>query len=163
MKRVLAAAAAVAALSVAQPTAAWAQPSQDAALSALSESRDGARERATARLAGAVGTGRFYTSAALPSGGVQALIVAAFPPAQQANALAVADCESGMRSVSGPPNSDGTRDHGVYQLNDGGTLQGLGGTVAQALDPVWNVSAARRLYDGRGWQPWVCARRLGIR
>jgi len=113
----------------------------------------------------------------LPSGGagsvpqaqVLAYIQAYFPPAQWRSAALVSMCESGFRNVVSKPNTDGTLDLGLFQLNDGGTLQGLltrdgqsPSNTALALDPGWNVRAAGRLWSERGWQPWVCAHKLGI-
>ena len=49
----------------------------------------------------------------------------------------------------------------VFQLNSGGTMQGLGLSAADALDWRANFAAARRLYLRRGWQPWVCSGRRG--
>ena len=97
-----------------------------------------------------------------------ALVKKTFPADQVGNAMAVAQCESGQRSIVGSTNSDGTTDWGVFQLNDGGTLQGslrrvgvsFGSTRAAqvaALDPVTNVKAAGAIYRDRGWAPWVCA------
>ena len=58
-------------------------------------------------------------------------------------------------------NSNGTVDRGLFQLNDGGTLQNLLGQMGQstqnvdlAFDPAWNVQAAALLFSQRGWQPW---------
>lgn len=100
---------------------------------------------------------------------IVALIEALFPPDQVEGAKAVARCESHMTSKTSPPNRNGTRDHGVFQLNDGGTLQGLltrmgedPANIALALDPEWNVRAALRLFGERGWQPWTCARKVGL-
>jgi hypothetical protein len=93
----------------------------------------------------------------------------AFPAKEWVRAEMVARCESGLRSVSSKPNANGTRDHGLFQLNDGGTLQGLLGRagadpsdIALALDPEWNARAAAELWKSRGWQPWTCAAKLGI-
>jgi len=71
-------------------------------------------------------------------------------------ALAVARCESRIRNVASAPNADGTRDWGVFQLNDGGTLQSLGGTHELALVPEWNIGAAHRLWLAHGWTRWRC-------
>lgn len=103
-------------------------------------------------------------------GSVEAIIAGVFPAAEVQRAVAVARCESGLRAglVAGP-NTDGTYDHGLFQLNDGGTLQGLllaAGEPAERFDvaaePLWNTRAARLLWERRGWQPWVCAAHLGI-
>lgn len=101
---------------------------------------------------------------------VVALIHKHFPQEEWSRAERVASCESGMRaSALSKPNKNGTRDIGVFQLNDGGTLQGLlrrsgqdENNTALALDAEWNVSAAVRLWDDRGWAPWACAAKLGI-
>jgi hypothetical protein len=104
---------------------------------------------------------------------VLALIVEHFPADQIGNAMAVARCESGHSNAIGAANANGTRDWGIFQLNDGGTLQGalrrigvsFDTTVdAQqlALDAETNVRAARDIYDSRGWAPWVCAQKTGI-
>lgn len=107
---------------------------------------------------------------ALPSdASVVSIIHAVFPQSEWSRAERVAGCESGMRSVSSKPNRNGTVDHGVFQLNDGGTLQGLlrslgedPANVSLALDPEWNVRAAHVLWQQRGWQPWTCSGKLGI-
>ncbi len=96
-----------------------------------------------------------------------------FPKDQIGNAMAVAECESGQRSIVGDTNPDGTTDWGVFQLNDAGTLQGSLRTIGvnfadtraaqvAALDPVTNVKAAGAIYRDRGWAPWVCAYRQQI-
>lgn len=96
-------------------------------------------------------------------------IHADFPASQWADAEEVFTCESGMTNKISPPNSNGTFDYGVAQLNSGGTLQDLlaafgypGGDLNQALDASWNVKAAALLYSQRGWEPWTCAHKLGI-
>ncbi len=91
-----------------------------------------------------------------------------FPEAQIGNATAIADCESGQRSMQGEPNFDGTTDWGVFQLNDGGTLQGALAAIGRgvsdkasaqrlAMDAAINVKAAAAIWRDRGWAPWVCA------
>lgn len=100
---------------------------------------------------------------------VEALIAQYFPRDQVEAASRVSLCESGQRNVTSRPNLDGTRDHGIFQINDGGTFQELArrlgddpSNVALALDAQWNVRAAAALYEARGWQPWTCARKLGL-
>jgi len=106
---------------------------------------------------------------AVPEPTVVAYIETYFPAAQWQNATLVSMCESGHRNVVSNPNTDGTVDMGLFQLNAGGTLQGLlvrdgqpPSNTALALDPAWNVRAASKLWSERGWQPWVCAHKLGI-
>lgn len=67
-------------------------------------------------------------------------------------------CESSWDHRATHRNRNGSTDWGLLQLNDGGTLQSLGITRAQALDPMTNLRAAKRLYDRRGTRPWVCSR-----
>ena len=72
------------------------------------------------------------------------------------SALNVARCESRFENVRSPQNANRTYDWGIFQLNDGGTLQELGGAPALALIPDWNVSAAHRLWQRHGWKRWRC-------
>lgn len=102
-------------------------------------------------------------------GTVEGLIRSTFPQEEWSRALRVATCESGLRNVSSKPNRDGSRDHGIFQLNDDGTLQGLLTRLGHAqsehhlaLDPTWNVRAAKVLWTERGWAPWTCAHKEGI-
>ena len=67
-------------------------------------------------------------------------------------------CESSWDHRATHRNRNGTVDYGLLQLNSGGTLQSLGITPRQALDPLTNLRAAKRLYDRRGTRPWVCSR-----
>lgn len=103
-------------------------------------------------------------------GSVEETIARAFPAAEVQRAVAVARCESGLRpDVVAGPNFDGSYDHGLFQFNDAGTLQGLlrttgrdPGNLEPAYDPEWSAVAARMLWQRRGWQPWVCAYHRGI-
>jgi hypothetical protein len=69
-------------------------------------------------------------------------------------ASGIAKCASNMDPLYSLGNTNGTRNWGVFQLYDG-TLRELGGTPRQALDPVWNIEAAHRLWarthDFRAW------------
>lgn len=100
---------------------------------------------------------------------VDVLIRKYFPAEQVDNARRISMCESGQRNVTSRPNTDGTRDHGIFQINDGGTFQELArrlgsdpSNIALALNPDWNVMAAAELFRDRGWQPWTCARKVGL-
>jgi hypothetical protein len=86
------------------------------------------------------------------------MIHAQWGPTVGPTAVAVAHCESRLDPGATHRNRNGTRDWGLFQLNDGGTLQGLGLTQDSALDAKRNIEAAWRLYRSRGWQPWVCIR-----
>ncbi len=104
---------------------------------------------------------------------VRGLVRANFPAREVGNAMAIAKCESAWTNQAGEVNEDGTRDWGLFQLNDGGTLQGAlraidveFNSTAQAqqlaLDPDINAKAAAAIYAERGWSPWVCADNTGI-
>jgi hypothetical protein len=104
---------------------------------------------------------------------VLGLVQGAFPANQVGNAMAVARCESGHANRVGRTNANGTRDFGIFQINDGGTIQAglraigvpyddISDARAKALDPALNVRMARAIWDARGWQPWVCAAKLKI-
>lgn len=84
---------------------------------------------------------------------VQSLINSTFGSAA-ATALKVARCESSDNEIAINRNTNGSRDYGIFQLNDGGTLQGLGGTPHSALYASSNIAMAHTLYLQRGWQPW---------
>jgi hypothetical protein len=116
---------------------------------------------------------------AVPKGGstssseVLDLVRASFPGDQVGNAMAVSRCESGHANRVSKPNTNGSRDFGVFQINDGGTLQAALRAIGvsfsditdartKALDPALNVRMAREIWDSRGWQPWTCAAKLKI-
>lgn len=89
-----------------------------------------------------------------------------FPPEQWDNALRVAQCESGLKPTAvSPANSNGTRDYGLFQFNDGGTLQGWLTTTGEdpsnihkALDPHWSArAAAMKVQRDGNWGQWSCA------
>ncbi|MBI0299249.1 helix-turn-helix domain-containing protein [Streptomyces sp. PRKS01-29] len=79
-------------------------------------------------------------------------------------AVGIADCASYLDPLSTLPNSNATRNWGVFQLYDG-TLRKLGGTREQALDPDWNIRAAHRLWalthDFSAWKACDRAYRAG--
>lgn len=89
-------------------------------------------------------------------------IIAVFPDEIEVEALKIASCESSFIYNNKNKNRDGTRDWGVFQLNDGGTLQRLGGNPSKAININWNVKAALELYKDRGWKPWVCAKKYNL-
>lgn len=146
------------------------QPHTGAVSTKVPRRRDaGGGATVLAALSGAIPT----TSATQKSGKIQALVREHFPADEVGNAMAVAACESGHSDAIGSRNSDGTTDWGVFQLNDGGTLQAslraigvpFGSTTeAQkaALRTEVNVRAAARIYADRGWAPWVCAYKIGV-
>ena len=101
------------------------------------------------------------------------LVRKTFPADQVGNAMAVSRCESGHGNRVSKPNGNGSRDFGVFQINDGGTLQAalrkigvsfstISDAREKALNPAINVRMARAIWDSRGWQPWTCAAKLQI-
>ncbi|WP_439380950.1 helix-turn-helix domain-containing protein [Amycolatopsis lexingtonensis] len=63
-------------------------------------------------------------------------------------AVAIARCASFLDPLWVLPNTNGSRNWGVFQISDGRLLE-LGGTPRQAFDPVWNIDAAHRLWSAR--------------
>jgi len=77
------------------------------------------------------------------------------------HAIRVAWCESRLDpSAHNGSNGNGTVDRGLFQLNDGGTMQRLGVDKEEAYDARISSLAALVLFEDRGWQPWVCAHKL---
>lgn len=69
-------------------------------------------------------------------------------------AVAIADCQSFLDPLHILPNTNGTRNWGLFQISDL-RLRELGGTPRQALDPEWNIRAARRLWSKkRDFHDW---------
>lgn len=132
--------------------------------SGVSSSGQGAAEGSSARPS---------TGAATSTEEVLSLVRKFFPDEEVGNAMAVSRCESGHRNVVGARNSNGTRDYGIFQINDGGTLQAALRRVGvsysstseardHALDPLTNVRMASVIWESRGWQPWTCAAKVGV-
>ncbi|WP_329282137.1 helix-turn-helix domain-containing protein [Streptomyces sp. NBC_01451] len=65
------------------------------------------------------------------------------------HAVAIADCQSFLDPLHILPNTNGTRNWGVFQISDA-RLSKLGGTPREALDPEWNIQAAHRLWKRAG-------------
>ena len=88
-----------------------------------------------------------------------AAIHATWPASLAPRAIRIARCESGLnpRAVNSR-NRNGTTDWGLFQLNDGGTMQSV--LRGSWSNPVHNSRAAYRLYRQRGWGPWVCSRKV---
>lgn len=60
-----------------------------------------------------------------------------------------------LPNVVNDTNKNRTMDWGLFQLNDGGTLQAAGGLPQESvLRPRWNSLAAARLVAAYGWDPW---------
>ncbi len=60
-------------------------------------------------------------------------------------AVAIARCASFLDPLWVLPNTNGSRNWGVFQISDARLLE-LGGTPRQAFDPAWNIDAAHRLW-----------------
>lgn len=63
-------------------------------------------------------------------------------------AVAVARCASFLDPLWVLPNTNGSRNWGVFQISDV-RLRELGGTPLRAFDPEWNIRAAHRLWSAR--------------
>lgn len=62
------------------------------------------------------------------------------------DAVAIADCQSFLDPLHILPNTNGSRNWGLFQISDS-RLRELGGTPLKALDPEWNIQAAKRLWS----------------
>jgi transcriptional regulator with XRE-family HTH domain len=62
------------------------------------------------------------------------------------DAVAIADCQSFLDPLHILPNTNGTRNWGLFQISDT-RLRELGGTPRKALDPEWNIQAAKKLWS----------------
>lgn len=70
------------------------------------------------------------------------------------DAVAFADCQSFLDPFHIVPNTNGTRNWGVFQISDA-ALRKLGGTPRDAMDPEWNIRAAHRLWSRtKGFGDW---------
>ena len=65
-------------------------------------------------------------------------------------ALAVAKAESGLNPSAINRNSDGSRDIGIFQINDH-----HGWSAEERLDRSKNIRMAKELRDRHGWSEWV--------
>jgi transcriptional regulator with XRE-family HTH domain len=77
------------------------------------------------------------------------------------DAVAIADCQSFLDPLHILPNTNGSRNWGLFQISDA-RLRELGGTPGKALDPEWNIQAAKRLWSrDRDFHDWPhCERAL---
>ncbi|WP_228122305.1 helix-turn-helix domain-containing protein [Saccharothrix syringae] len=75
-------------------------------------------------------------------------------PEEPDRAAGIARCQSFLDPLHVLPNTNGTRNWGVFQLSDA-LLREFGGTPRQAFDPEWNIRTARRAWaryrDFRDW------------
>ncbi|MDX3519938.1 helix-turn-helix domain-containing protein [Streptomyces scabiei] len=69
-------------------------------------------------------------------------------------AVAIARCSSFLDPLWVLPNTNGSRNWGVFQISDA-SLRKLDGTPLRAFDPEWNIEAAHRLWSvGRDFHDW---------
>ena len=102
-------------------------------------------------------SGKVYAGLSKVQADAVVAIAENFPAKHFRKAVKIAWCESRLNpSAINSANSNGTADRGLFQLNDGGTMQRLGITKHTAFDPHTNAEAAYVLFEDRGWQPWVC-------
>jgi Helix-turn-helix domain/Putative peptidoglycan binding domain len=69
-------------------------------------------------------------------------------PEDPDHAVAIARCQSFLDPLWVLPNTNGTRNWGVFQISDPRLIE-MGGTPLLAFDPAWNIGAARRLWSAR--------------
>lgn len=87
---------------------------------------------------------------------VKAIIRDVFPDAHEDAAIRVARCESQFK----PTARNRWHYSGVFQMGRREwRAYGRGGNV---FNPRDNAEAALRLFRARGWQPWSCARIVGL-
>jgi hypothetical protein len=152
---------------------------EEAAARQIDAAIDAAIAAAQATAAFTVPLGGVFGGGSIPQGGptssaqVLQFVRKYFPADEVGNAMAISRCESGHANRVSAPNSNGSRDFGVFQLNDGGTLQAALRTIGvrtsgitqarkKALETELNVRMARAIWGSRGWQPWTCAAKLKI-
>jgi hypothetical protein len=73
--------------------------------------------------------------------------------------LRVAKAESGLRNIPSKPNKNGTRDWGIFQINDIHKPDLIRAKIIKSdmnelLDPQKNFQAAQFLYKNQGLKPW---------
>jgi cell wall-associated NlpC family hydrolase len=77
---------------------------------------------------------------------------AGFPTNDQATMVAICRAESGYRvDAIGGPNSNGTYDYGLFQIN---SVHGYD-TRKLTSDAAYNTQAAKKIYDGQGLRAWA--------
>lgn len=79
-------------------------------------------------------------------------------------AIVIVQCESGFVPTALNTNTNGTQDHGLFQINDV-HMRAFEAVTGQAwatrYDPVANTTFAAWLYNhAGGWGPWRCNRLL---
>jgi hypothetical protein len=76
---------------------------------------------------------------------------------ERSSAIMLAESQGYTRAYNDNVDASGkviSRDVGLYEINIPASQ--IGTSVEEALyDPANNVAAMKKLYDARGWQPWV--------
>lgn len=83
---------------------------------------------------------------------------------EASTALRVARCESNMNPNAVGHNTNGTSDHGLFQINShwnqpshsDPVAQWIGARWASRYDPHTNTLMAKKIRDKYGWSQWYC-------
>lgn len=69
-------------------------------------------------------------------------------------ALAISQAENGTRQCDrvSKPNSNGSYDIGVFQINTIHTPSK--GNIKQLKECMHNIKVAKQIFDAQGWSPW---------
>jgi len=89
-----------------------------------------------------------------------------FPPDQVNNASNIMFRESSYNHRTIHENPGGTKDYGLFQVNDKWQSQNLakqGYTIEDMLDAVKAIQFAAWLQSQQGWNPWATAEGLGLK
>lgn len=110
------------------------------------------------------GLGAITATDGVPStGGYTDLIRSYFGPLT-VEAIVIVQCESNFDPLAVGENTNGTRDHGLFQINDVhmATFEVITGRPwSDIYDPEVNTSFAKWLHGhAGGWGPWRCNRNL---
>lgn len=101
----------------------------------------------------------------IPKHGFESLIKKYFPQTEFNNAQNVAMGESSFNPGVIHPNSNGSKDYGLFQINDIHApviKKVFGYSMDDLLDPEKNIKVASWLFRQQGWRPWVAAQSLGL-
>lgn len=108
--------------------------------------------------------GVVVASDGVPSTGGYTDLIRSYFGSLTVEAIVIVQCESGFDPLAVGENTNGTRDHGLFQINDvhQQTFEAvMGRPWADIYDPDLNVAFAAWLHDrAGGWGPWRCNRNL---
>lgn len=124
----------------------------------------------------AAGAANYVGGSTVSTAQVTSLIQQYWPKSEWDNAERIVSCESSNNPSAVDPDSNGTQDLGLFQLNTINipkllTATGYPSTdESMAFNAGWNVQAAEKYWQsevsnkpiGSGWWPWVCASKLNI-